>query len=66
MTPWEQWETGAPIITGSLASIECTPFSRHDAGDHVVFIGRVHRARFEPRRDPLLYFRGRYRRLHFV
>ena len=24
------------------------------------------RARFEPRRDPLLYFRGKYRRLHFV
>ena len=66
VTPWEQWETGAPIITGSLASIECAPFSRHDAGDHVVFIGQVQRARFEPRRDPLLYFRGKYRRLHFV
>jgi flavin reductase (DIM6/NTAB) family NADH-FMN oxidoreductase RutF/pimeloyl-ACP methyl ester carboxylesterase len=65
-TPWEQWETGAPIITGSLASIECTPFSRHEAGDHVVFIGQVRRARFEPRRDPLLYFRGKYRRLHLV
>jgi flavin reductase (DIM6/NTAB) family NADH-FMN oxidoreductase RutF/pimeloyl-ACP methyl ester carboxylesterase len=66
VTPWEQWETGAPIICGSLASIECTPFSRHEAGDHVVFIGEVKRARFEPRRDPLLYFRGKYRRLHFV
>ena len=66
VTPWEQWETGAPIITGSLASIECLPFARHEAGDHVVFIGRVVRARFEPRRDPLLYFQGRYRRLHLV
>jgi flavin reductase (DIM6/NTAB) family NADH-FMN oxidoreductase RutF/pimeloyl-ACP methyl ester carboxylesterase len=66
VTPWEQWETGAPIISGSLASLECTPFARHEAGDHVVFIGEVKRARFEPRRDPLLYFRGRYRRLHLV
>jgi flavin reductase (DIM6/NTAB) family NADH-FMN oxidoreductase RutF/pimeloyl-ACP methyl ester carboxylesterase len=66
VTSWEQWETGAPIITGSLASIECTPFARYEAGDHVVFIGQVQRARFEPRRDPLVYFRGKYRRLHFV
>jgi len=66
VTPWEQWETGAPIISGSLASIECVPFARHEAGDHVVFIGQVVRARFEPRRDPLLYFRGKYRRLHLV
>jgi flavin reductase (DIM6/NTAB) family NADH-FMN oxidoreductase RutF len=37
-----------------------------DAGDHLVFIGRVMMAKFEPRRDPLLYFRGKYRRLHFA
>ena len=24
------------------------------------------KAMFEPRRDPLLYFRGKYRRLHFA
>jgi hypothetical protein len=24
------------------------------------------RAQFEPRRDPLLYFRGKYRRLHMA
>jgi flavin reductase (DIM6/NTAB) family NADH-FMN oxidoreductase RutF/pimeloyl-ACP methyl ester carboxylesterase len=65
-TPWEQWETGAPIITGSLASLECAAFARYEAGDHVIFIGEVKRGRFEPRRDPLLYFRGKYRRLHFV
>jgi flavin reductase (DIM6/NTAB) family NADH-FMN oxidoreductase RutF len=65
-TACERWETGAPIVSGSLASIECAPFARHEAGDHVVFIGRVLRARFEPQRDPLLYFRGKYRRLHFI
>jgi hypothetical protein len=26
----------------------------------------VEKASFEPRRDPLLYFRGKYRRLHFT
>jgi flavin reductase (DIM6/NTAB) family NADH-FMN oxidoreductase RutF len=32
----------------------------------VILVGEVVRARFEPRRDPLLYFRGKYRRLHFA
>lgn len=63
---WEAWDTGAPILSGSLASFECATDQVIEAGDHLVFIGRVLRARFEPRRDPLLYFRGKYRRLHFA
>lgn len=62
---WETWETGAPILTGSLASIECDKHGWYDGGDHVILVGQVRRARFEPHRDPLLYFRGAYRRLHF-
>lgn len=63
---WETWDTGVPILSGSLASFECDSDQVIDAGDHLVLIGRVTRARFEPRRDPLLYFRGKYRRLHFA
>ena len=63
---WETWDTGAPILSGSLASFECATDRVIEAGDHLIFIGRVLRARFEPRRDPLLYFRGKYRRLHFA
>ena len=62
---WETWDTGAPILSGALASFECGTEQIVEAGDHLVIIGRVRRARFEPRRDPLLYFRGKYRRLHF-
>jgi flavin reductase (DIM6/NTAB) family NADH-FMN oxidoreductase RutF len=36
-----------------------------DGGDHHILIGRVLKASFDPTLDPLLYFRGRYRRLHF-
>lgn len=64
-TSWEQWSTGAPIINESLASFECERHAIHDGGDHQILVGRVIRVRFEPRRDPLLYFRGKYRRLHF-
>ena len=63
---WETWETGAPILKGSLASIECDKHAWYDGGDHVILVGKVRRACFEPRRDPLLYFRGAYRRLHFT
>ena len=66
VTPWETGEFGTPLLTGSLASFECAQHAVHEGGDHFVLIGRVLRARFEPRRDPLLYFRGKYRRLHFA
>lgn len=62
---WQPGEWGSPLITGSLASFECRRQDMHPAGDHHILIGEVKKATFEPRRDPLLYFRGRYRRLHF-
>ncbi|MEM8826072.1 MAG: flavin reductase family protein [Pseudomonadota bacterium] len=65
-TRTERWSTGVPIIADSLASFECTRHALHDGGDHLILVGRVGRVRFEPRRDPLLYFRGKYRRLHFA
>lgn len=65
-TPWEVGEFGTPVLTGSLASFECARHAVHEGGDHFLLVGRVLKARFEPRRDPLLYFRGRYRRLHFA
>ena len=65
-TPWEVGEFGTPVLTGSLSSFECARDAVHDGGDHFILVGRVLKAMFEPRRDPLLYFRGKYRRLHFA
>jgi flavin reductase (DIM6/NTAB) family NADH-FMN oxidoreductase RutF/pimeloyl-ACP methyl ester carboxylesterase len=65
-TPWERSECGAPVLSGSLSAFECERYAMHDGGDHIILVGRVVRATFEPRRDPLLYFRGKYRRLHFA
>ena len=61
---WEPGQHGAPVLTKSLAAIECERYAVYDGGDHIILVGRVERARFEPRRDPLLYFGGKYRRLH--
>jgi flavin reductase (DIM6/NTAB) family NADH-FMN oxidoreductase RutF/pimeloyl-ACP methyl ester carboxylesterase len=66
VTPWEVGEYGTPVLTGSLSSFECARDAVHDGGDHFILVGRVLKAIFEPRRDPLLYFRGKYRKLHFA
>jgi flavin reductase (DIM6/NTAB) family NADH-FMN oxidoreductase RutF len=55
-----------PLLDGSLGSFECKRHAIHDGGDHFLLVGEVVRAQFEPRRDPLLYFRGKYRRLHLA
>lgn len=65
-TPWHPGESGMPLLDGSLGSFECKRHAIHDGGDHFLLVGEVVRAEYEPRRDPLLYFRGKYRRLHFA
>ena len=64
-TPWECGEAGAPILAKSLGVFECERHAVHDGGDHHMLIGQVVKASFDASLDPLLYFRGKYRRLHF-
>lgn len=64
-TPWSIGETGAPLLMDSLAVFECERHAVHDGGDHDLLIGHVLRASFDAHLDPLLFFRGSYRRLHF-
>jgi len=64
-TSWACGEAGAPILEESLGVFECERFALHDGGDHHMLIGRVVKASFDAALDPLLFFRGRYRRLHF-
>jgi flavin reductase len=55
--------TGAPLLDGALAYLECDVEAAYDGGDHTVFLGRVRRVeRANADGDPLLYFGGRYRR----
>jgi len=64
-TPWSCGEAGAPILKDSLGVFECERHAVHDGGDHHILVGQVVKASFDTTLDPLLYFRGRYRRLHF-
>jgi flavin reductase (DIM6/NTAB) family NADH-FMN oxidoreductase RutF len=54
--------TGAAVVDGALASLECRTVSTTDAGDHTVVIGEVLGLGVpDPEGDPLLYYEGRYR-----
>lgn len=64
-TPWSRGEGGAPILEESLGVFECERYAVYDGGDHHILVGQVFKASFDASLDPLLYFRGRYRRLHF-
>jgi flavin reductase (DIM6/NTAB) family NADH-FMN oxidoreductase RutF len=64
-TPWSCGEAGAPILKDSLSVFECERFAVYDGGDHHILVGQVVKASFDASLDPLLSFRGRYRRLHF-
>jgi flavin reductase (DIM6/NTAB) family NADH-FMN oxidoreductase RutF len=64
-TPWSCGEAGAPILEESLCVFECERHAVHDGGDHHILIGKVVKASFDASLDPLLFFRGSYRRLHF-
>ncbi|MFI6940599.1 flavin reductase family protein [Streptomyces sp. NPDC050418] len=56
--------SGAPLVGGALATLECETESRVAAGDHTLVVGRVLSASLPSAEGgPLMYFRGRYRQL---
>ena len=64
-TPWSRGEAGAPILEQSLGVFECEHYAVYEGGDHHILVGHVTKASFDVTLDPLLFFRGSYRRLHF-
>ncbi|MEW2163428.1 flavin reductase family protein [Streptomyces sp. NPDC007084] len=56
--------SGALLVGGSLATLECRTEQQVTAGDHTLVIGRVLTARVPSEEGgPLTYFKGRYRHL---
>jgi flavin reductase (DIM6/NTAB) family NADH-FMN oxidoreductase RutF len=53
-------EHGIPILTGSLATLQCRLFKALDGGDHSIFLGEVEHVIVRDA-DPLIYFKGGYR-----
>ncbi len=60
---WSPGVTGAPILDGVVASIECSVESVHEMGDHLFVIGRVvalqaHSDPVGTPIEPMLFLRG--------
>jgi flavin reductase (DIM6/NTAB) family NADH-FMN oxidoreductase RutF len=51
--------TGAPLITGALAHLECRVSAQNDVGTHRIFFGEVVSVAAAEGR-PLGYFRGKF------
>ena len=60
---WQPSRTGNPLLLGTLIWLDCEIQAEHEAGDHVIVVGRVLQTGDHAAEDelPLLYYRGRYR-----
>lgn len=56
---WFSGSNGAPLLAGCVASLECTTQMHHDAGDHILIIGKVTRFARDQHRS-LIFSQGRY------
>ncbi len=52
--------TGSPVLEGIVGHVDCTVETIHEAGDHVIVIGRVVDLAAGDDAQPLVYHRGRY------
>lgn len=50
---------GSPLLKDVLARFECQTHSTIDGGDHVLFVGRVHKVAYGTG-EPLVFHAGRY------
>ena len=55
--------TGSPVLVDALAWLDCRVRDVHEAGDHSIVVGEV--VACDARAgEPLIFFRGEYRRMH--
>ena len=56
--------TGAALLDGALATLECRTYATHPGGDHTLLVGEVLAATAaRPDAGALVYLKGTYRRL---
>lgn len=62
---WGTATTGAPILKDALAWLDCTIFTKCEAGTHTIYVGRVEDAAAPEAADewPLVYWNRGYRHL---
>lgn len=61
--PWRTAATGAPILEGALAWVDCRLWATYDGGDHGIFVGQVQAAGLGETGEPLLSLNRRFARV---
>lgn len=59
---WWPAPSGSPVLADVLAWIDCSLEAEHDAGDHVLVVGRVQELDVADEGKPLIFYRGGYGR----
>lgn len=59
---WEAGESGSPLLTESIASLDCKVVEKIVAGTHWIVIGEVQQTVLREG-EPLLYYKAGYRQL---
>ncbi len=61
-TGYSEGATGAPLLDGALAYLECRVVHAYPGGDHTIIVGEVESVRIAEHK-PLAYYRGGYSQL---
>jgi flavin reductase (DIM6/NTAB) family NADH-FMN oxidoreductase RutF len=57
---WGVGTSGAPILSGTVCTLECRIAGYHPAATHTIFFGEIIAGTAHEERDPLVYLRGSY------
>ena len=60
---FSEGKTGAPLLDGTIAQLECEMGEHLEGGDHIIVLGKVVEAANLSDEPPLLYFQGKYRKI---
>lgn len=55
---------GVPLIDGALAHIVACVGAIHEAGDHLLYVGRIEHLSMGEQRRPLIFYGGKYKQVH--
>lgn len=59
MIEWEDDCNGIPRLKNTLAMMECSPWTKYEGGDHILYIGKVE-SFSQSDAEGLLFFRGKF------
>ncbi|CAN5860238.1 flavin reductase family protein [soil metagenome] len=60
---WRAAASGSPVLADVIAWMDCEIDAVHEAGDHLIVVGRVLELEVGEEAGPLVFFRGGYGRL---